>query len=84
MSSLSPAKGLFGPSVKFLVGGVETTEYDPRTLYQGKLQGQWGLVESGHLLEIICYEDKKAIVVIQRTRPGYYYLVFYLINSVWE
>lgn len=40
MSSLSHAKGVFGADVKFMVGGVETTEYNPMTFYGGKLIGK--------------------------------------------
>ena len=39
MSDLSRGRGVFGPSVKFTVDGEETTEYDPRSFYSGKLVG---------------------------------------------
>jgi len=40
VSKLSHAKGVFGRNPKFLVDGVETDQYDPRTFYAGKLQGK--------------------------------------------
>ena len=39
VSSLSHAKGVFGESVQFLVGGVETTDYDRLSFYSGVLEG---------------------------------------------
>ena len=32
---------MFGASVSFKVNGEETTEYDPRTFYTGKLHGMY-------------------------------------------
>ncbi len=40
VSSLTHARGVFGESVQFLVGGVKTDEYDPRTFYGGVLEGE--------------------------------------------
>ncbi len=31
---------MFGVSVEFKVDGEETTEYDPRTFYSGRLEGK--------------------------------------------
>ena len=39
VSSLSHAKGVFGESVQFLVGGVKTEDYDRRSFYSGILEG---------------------------------------------
>ena len=39
MSSLSRSKKVFGKNVKFLVNGISTNEYDPKTFYEGELQG---------------------------------------------
>ncbi len=40
MSSLSRGRGVFGASVQFKVNGEETTEYDPRTFYSGRLESK--------------------------------------------
>ena len=37
--SLRPSKKLFSNSIKFLVNGEPTTEYDPLTFYEGHLHG---------------------------------------------
>lgn len=51
ISSLSHAKGVFGKSVKFMVDGVKTDEYDPRTFYGGQLEGEPGSRVRGHIMD---------------------------------
>ena len=48
VGNMTRGRGVFGASVSFKVNGEETTEYDPRTFYTGKLHGKqppWRLVE---------------------------------------
>ena len=37
---LTPSRQVFAPGVKFLLNKKETTGYDPRTFYQGRVVGE--------------------------------------------
>lgn len=41
---LTPSRQVFAPRVKFLLNKEETTGYDPRTFYQGRVVGAYAVL----------------------------------------
>ena len=42
--ALTPSRQVFAPGVKFLLNEEETTGYDPRTFYQGRVVGAYAVL----------------------------------------